>query len=76
MSKLIEKIATKQDTERSVVANYVRSKVSFQLVRSQVECIRGSRSRKRMQMDLKEIEVVNSVAVIRIVWLFENEQLC
>ena len=65
MSKLVEKIAEKQDTERSVVANYVRSKVSFELVRSQVECIRGSRSRKRMQVDLKEIEVVNSIAEIR-----------
>ena len=65
VSKLIEKIAEKQDTERSVVANYIRSKVSYELVRSQVECIRGSRSRKKIQMDLKEIEFVNSVTEIR-----------
>ena len=66
LSKLVEKIAEKQDTERSVVANYIRSKVSYELVRSQVECIRGSRSlRKRMQVDVKEMEVVNSVAEIK-----------
>ena len=48
------------------MANYIRSKVSYELVRSQVKCIRGSRSlRKRMQVDVKEIEVVNSVAEIR-----------
>ena len=60
MSKLVEKIAEKQGTERSVVANYVRSKISFELVRSQVECIRGSRSKKGMTLDPKEMEVVNS----------------
>ena len=61
----MEKIAEKQGTERSVVANYIRSKVSFELVRSQVECIRGSRSRKKMVLDAKEIEVVNRVSEIR-----------
>ena len=65
VSKLVEKIADKQGTERSVVANYIRSKVSFELVRSQVECIRGSRSRKKMLLDAKEIEVVNRVSEIR-----------
>ena len=65
VSKLVEKIAEKQGTERSVVANYIRSKVSFELVRSQVECIRGSRSRKKMVLDAKEIEVVNRVSEIR-----------
>ena len=40
ISKLVEKISEKQ-LERSVVANYVRSKILFELVRSQVECIRG-----------------------------------
>ena len=48
VSKLIEKIAEKQDTEKSLVANYVRSKVSFELIRAQVACIRGSRSLKKI----------------------------
>jgi len=65
VSKLVEKIAEKQGTERSVVANYVRSKISFELVRSQVECIRGSRSKKSMPLDPKEMEVVNSATEIR-----------
>ena len=66
VSKLVEKIAEKQGTERSVVANYVRSKISFELVRSQVECIRGSRSKKSMPFDPKEMEVVNSATEIRV----------
>ena len=65
VSKLVEKIAEKQGTERSVVANYVRSKISFELVRSQVECIRGSRSKKSMPLDPKEMEVVKSATEIR-----------
>ena len=65
LSKLIEKIANKQDTETSLVANFVRTKVSFELVRSQVACIRGSRSLKKISMDVKEIEVVEVSSGIR-----------
>ena len=65
ISKLISKIAEKQDSENSVVANYVRSKISFELVRAQVACIRGSRSLKNIVIDLNEIEVVDQVATIR-----------
>ena len=65
ISKLISKIAEKQDSENSVVANYVRSKISFELVRAQVACIRGSRSLKKIVIDLNEIEVVDQVATIR-----------
>ena len=35
VSKLIEKIADKHDIPNSIVANYVRTKLSFELVRSQ-----------------------------------------
>ena len=65
VSKLIEKIAEKQGTERSLVANYVRSKISFELVRAQVACIRGSRSLKKVEIDTGEIEVVENLASIR-----------
>ena len=44
VSRLAEKITEKQGTEKSVVSNYIRSKVSHMLVRSQVECIRGSKA--------------------------------
>ena len=59
------KIAEKQGTERSLVANYVRSKISFELVRAQVACIRGSRSLKKVEINAGEIEVVENLASIR-----------
>ena len=65
VSKLIEKISIKKDLERSVVANYVRTKVSFELIRSQVACIRGSRGlRKKMTIDSAEMELVTNSATI------------
>ena len=61
VSKLVEKVAEKKDCERSLVANYIRTKVSFELVRSQVNCIRGSRSLwKKPQLNTGEIEVVQN----------------
>ena len=39
VSKLVQKMAEKKDIEASQVANYIRTKVSFELVRSQVNCI-------------------------------------
>ena len=65
VSRLIDKIAEKQGTEKSLVANYVRSKVSFELVRAQVACIRGSRSLKKISVDVNEIEVVEQSSQIR-----------
>ena len=62
ISKLIEKIAVKHDLPTSTVANYVRTKISFELVRSQVMCLRGSRTRKKINVELKESEVVNCVS--------------
>ena len=65
ISKLIEKLAEKKGDERSVVANYVRSKVSFQLIKSQIACIRGSRNRKRMVVDVQEMDIVTNASTIR-----------
>ena len=65
VSKLIEKVADKNGMERSEVAGYIRAKVSFELIRAQVACIRGSRSLwKKMVINTGEIEVVNSSARI------------
>ena len=65
VSRLVEKVAKKKDMEVSVVANYIRTKVSFELIRSQVACIRGSRSLKNISVDLDEVEVVDSASRIR-----------
>ena len=51
ISMLIVKVSEKRDIPVSVIANYIRVKLSFILVRSQVICIRGSRKlwQTRMQ---------------------------
>ena len=64
IDKLIEKIAEKKDLMHSVVANYVRTKLSFQLIKSQVAAIRGSRRMKKMLVDTGEIEIVTTTATI------------
>ena len=61
VSRLIEKLANKNGMEKSAVANYVRAKLSFLLIRSQVACIRGSRNTwKRMEIDPAEMELVST----------------
>ena len=65
MSRLITKIAEKRDVPISVIANYVRTKLSFILVRSQVMCIRGCRKLWGHNMDILEAEVVQFVGKIR-----------
>ena len=50
-TRLIEKISEKKDLMNSVVANFVRTKISFELVKAQVMCIRGSRTLRNVEMD-------------------------
>ena len=65
VSKLVGKLAEKKQTESGVVANYIRRKVSFELIKSQVACIRGSRNLwKNLVIDTGEMEVVNTSANI------------
>ena len=65
VSKLVEKLAEKNGMERSIIANYVRTKLSIELIRSQVACIRGSRSLwKKVIIDTGEIELVSRKANI------------
>ena len=63
VSKLIETCRKKGD-EISVVASYVRSKISFELVKSQIACIRGSRKRKKMVIDVAEMDIVAQTSTI------------
>ena len=62
MKKLIEKLAVKKGEEISVVANYVRTKVSFELVRSQVACVRGARKMQKMTVDTGEMSIATANA--------------
>ena len=65
LTMLISKVAEKQDMHTSIVANYVRTKLSFEVVKSQVLCIRGSRKLKKPFVDVGVVEVVQHVAGIR-----------
>ena len=65
LSKVIELVSQKKDLEQSVVANYIRTKISFELVRSQIACIRGARSLKVMSMDVDDADIVHSECVTR-----------
>ena len=64
VSRLIEKLSTKKDMEQSVVANYVRTKISFELIRSQVACIRGSRQLRKMHIDSGDMELISNNAAM------------
>ena len=60
VTSLVEKIAKKRDMPSSVISNYVRTKIAFSLIRSLVNCIRGTRSRyhhREVLVDVAEIEV-------------------
>ena len=65
LSVLIEKVAEKHDMHTSIVANYIRTKLSFEIVRSQVLCIRGSRTLRKSVVDIADVELVQHVAGIR-----------
>ena len=65
VTKLAEKTATKKNLSQSVVSNYIRTKISFQLVKSQVACIRGSKKLETMRIDPGEIELVDNSSNIR-----------
>ena len=65
LGTLIEKIAEKNNMQTSIVANYVRTKLSFEIIRSQVLCIRGSRSLRKSNVELSEVEIVQQLSNIR-----------
>ena len=64
ISALINKVADKHDLNVSVVANYIRTKLSFHLVRSQVLCIRGSRTLRAPCINVGDVEFVHGLSNI------------
>ena len=57
VSKLSKLLAIKRDLPKSTVASWVRTKISFTLIRSMLICLRGSRSIKSSTMAINDIEV-------------------
>ena len=65
VAKLTEKISEKHDIPTSTVINYIRTKTSFELIRSQVMCIRGARVKRQANLDINECEVVDNRSKVR-----------
>ena len=64
ISEMVNKLSEKKDIPTSVISNYVRTKLSFELIRAQVMCIRGSRKLWSCKIDTDEVEVVHCASVI------------
>ena len=64
IKKLVEMLSEKRGDEPSVVANYIRSKISFELVKSQVACIRGARKMKKMVVDTVDMNLISNMSNI------------
>ena len=64
--RLSNMIADKRNITESIATNFVRTRISFSLLRSALLCLRGSRSLRRLP-DLGEVDIalVNSQSAIR-----------
>jgi len=63
VKKLAEKLSEKQGTNRSVVTGWLRVRLSFALLRTSLQCIRGTRRKKFTNSDIN-IELAVSQARI------------
>ena len=52
------------DAPTTFRGNYVRTKISFELIRSQVACIRGSRQLRKMHIDSGDMELISNNAAM------------
>jgi len=55
VSKLSDLISVKRDTSKSCVTNWLRTKISFALLKSCLLCFRGSRSLRRNIINTNEL---------------------
>lgn len=62
ISKLSELLAAKRDLPKSIVTSWVRTKISFALIRSMLMCLRGSRSIKNNTIAINDIDVQEKLA--------------
>ena len=66
--RLAEMIVDKRDIPSSIATNYIRTKISFSLLRSMLLCLRGSRSLKRLPLPIisdEDMVLVNHSSEIR-----------
>ena len=62
--RLSEMIAEKRNTSIAVATTFIRTKISFSLLRSMLLCVRGSRSHKK-DHNLTDMELANITSNIR-----------
>ena len=56
---LINKLSEKRDFDRSLIGQWLNAKVSFELLRSAILCIRGSRNRKTtLANEIDNVELI------------------
>ena len=68
VTNTIDKVAlldSRPDMHTSIMANYIRTKLSFEIVKSQLLCIRGLWRMRKPYVDVGEVEVVQHVAGFR-----------
>ena len=60
-------IAEKRNISKSTATTFIRTKISFSLLRSMLLCIRGSRSVKRINTELVDVdmELTNKMIIIK-----------
>ena len=56
ISLMINKLSEKRDIDRSLMGQWLNAKISFELLRSAILCLRGSRNRKRTLLEKTEID--------------------
>ena len=66
-SRLTEMTAEKRNISNSIATTFIRTKISFSLLRSMLLCIRGSRSVKRINTELVDVdmELTNKMSIIQ-----------
>ena len=55
-SRLAELLATKKGEGYATTMSWIRARVSFELLRSALLCLRGSRAKGRIQLELPDID--------------------
>ena len=59
-NRLAEMIAEKRDDDINVVKNWLRTRLSFSLLRSQLLCLRGSRSAKKIFAENDDMSLITA----------------
>ena len=66
VTSLVDRLSAKRHIQYNTAMNWVRTKISFALLRSRILCVRGSRALwKKLNIDAIDIELSDSVASIK-----------